>query len=75
MWRVDDREIGWFALRGGRYEQLPADADGRRRSEVFPGLWLDVPALLRDDLPAVLDCLQRGSASPGHAAFAARLRG
>jgi Uma2 family endonuclease len=75
VWRVDDGEIDWLALRGGRYEQLPADGDGVRRSEVFPGLWLDVPALLRDDMLTVQACLERGLASDEHAAFAARLRG
>jgi len=74
VWRVDDAAIDWFALRGGRYERLVADAAGVLRSEVFPGLWLDVPALLRDDLAVVLDRLGEGVASPEHAAFVARLQ-
>jgi hypothetical protein len=51
-----------------------ADADGVFRSEAFPGLWLDAAALLRGDLAAVVACVQRGTASPEHAAFAARLQ-
>jgi hypothetical protein len=74
LWRVRDGAIDWFVLRGGQYVQLPADADGIVRSEVFPGLWLDVPALLRDDLPRVLAVLQQGIASPEHAAFVQRLQ-
>jgi hypothetical protein len=73
VWRVDDREIDWFALRGQRYERLPAGSDGVLRSEVFPGLWLDVPALLRNDAAAVLQRAEQGMRSPEHAAFVARL--
>ena len=74
VWRVLDKEIDWFVLRAGQYERLPLDAEGLYRSEVFPGLWLDPAALLRGDLATVLAVVQRGLASPEHAAFAARLR-
>jgi len=72
--RAQDRELDWFVLRGGRYARLEADADGLLRSRVFPGLWLDLAALLADDLTGVLAALERGLASAEHAAFAARLR-
>ena len=39
----------------------------------FPGLWLDVAAMLRGDLAAALACLQAGLASEEHAAFLARM--
>jgi len=74
VWRVLDQEIDWFVLRAGQYERLPLDVEGLYRSEVFPGLWLDPAALLRGDLATVLAVVQRGLASPEHAAFAARLR-
>lgn len=73
LWRVRDRAIDWFALRGGRYDLLPVGTDGVVRSEVFPGLWLDVRALLTDDLARVVAVLQMGLASPEHAAFVASL--
>lgn len=73
IWRTADAAIDWLVLRGGRYEQLLPDAAGLVRSETFPGLWLDVPALLRDDLPAVKATLEKGIASPEHAAFVERL--
>src|SRR5262249_29597918 len=63
VWRTDDGEFDWFALRGGRYELLAPDSDGVLRSEVFPGLWLDVHAALGDDAPAVLRRLDAGLAS------------
>ncbi|MEW6751600.1 MAG: hypothetical protein AB1505_11580 [Candidatus Latescibacterota bacterium] len=41
---------------------------------MFPGLWLDAPALLRGDLAAVLAVLRQGIDTPGHRAFAERLQ-
>jgi Uma2 family endonuclease len=75
VWRVLDRAIDWFVLRRGQYDRLPIGPDGIYRSEVFPGLWLDPAALVATDLGMVLDVLQRGIASPGHAGFVAQLGG
>jgi Uma2 family endonuclease len=74
LWRVEDAAIDWFVLRGGRYEPLPVGSDGIVRSEVFPGLWLDVQAMLAGDLVRVSTVLQQGLASPEHTAFVARLQ-
>jgi replicative DNA helicase len=73
VWRVLDGEVDWFRLRQGDYERLVPDAAGWLRSEVFPGLWLDVAALLAGDLARVLAVVQQGTASPEHSAFVARL--
>jgi len=73
LWRVEDNAIDWFALRGGQYVPLPVGTDGIIRSEVFPGLWLDVQALLAVDLARVLAVLQQGIGSPEHATFVAGL--
>ncbi|WP_169977513.1 Uma2 family endonuclease [Tautonia rosea] len=74
-WRVLDGAIDWRVLQDDRYELISADEQGRLRSAVFPGLWLDPSALLRGDLNAVLAALGAGLASPEHAAFVDRLRG
>jgi hypothetical protein len=74
VWRVQDQEIDWFALRQGQYDRLPLNAAGHYQSEVFPGLWLDPAALTRSDLATVLQVLQQGITSPEHAAFVARLQ-
>jgi hypothetical protein len=50
------------------------DNDGVFRSEVFPGLWLDGPALLAGDVARVLAVLQQGLATADHAAFVERMR-
>jgi Uma2 family endonuclease len=73
IWRAYDRAMDWFVLREGQYEPLPA-IDGAFRSEVFPGLWIDCPALLRGDMHAALQTIARGASSPEHAAFVARLQ-
>jgi Uma2 family endonuclease len=75
VWRVQDCEVDWFALRDGRYEPLAPSADGILRSTKFAGLWLDPAALLRGDVTVVLAVVQQGLNSPEHADFAARLRG
>ena len=73
VWRVADRAIDWFVLRNGEFEPLAAAADGLLRSPTFPGLWLDAAAMIRGDLATVLATVQRGTASPEHAAFVAQL--
>jgi Uma2 family endonuclease len=73
VWRVWDREIDWFMLKRRKYVKLPLDENGLYRSEVFPGLWLDPAALIRGDATALQAALQRGLASPEHAAFVAKL--
>jgi Uma2 family endonuclease len=74
VWRVLDREIDWFVLRNGRFEKLSPDGDGILRSTIFPGLWLDASALLREDLNQLLEVLQRGIDSAEHSDFVASLR-
>jgi hypothetical protein len=73
VWQVRDRAVAWWELQAGRYVPLPADADGVLRSRVFPGLWLDAPALLCGDMPAVLERLPAGLRSPEHAAFVVQI--
>ena len=53
VWRVRDRAIDWFRLEGGWYAELQRDAAGVVHSLVFPGLRLNVDAMLAGDLAAV----------------------
>lgn len=61
-----ERQLRWFDLRADR--ELAADADGIIRVRCFPGLWIDVEALLAKD-PRMLGVLQQGLATAEHAAF------
>ena len=67
------RDVHWRALRDGSFERAAPDTDGLLKSRHFPGLWLDPNALLAGDLTAMLRTLERGCATPEHAAFVERL--
>jgi hypothetical protein len=66
-------EVLWHVLENGRFAAQAPDADGLYRSRVFPGLWLDPLGLLAGDRAAVREGLDRGLATPEHAAVVARL--
>ena len=71
---VESAEVRWHRLVDGRYERLVA-SEATLRSSVFPGLWLDVDALIARDGERLLAALERGLASPEHGAFVRRLAG
>jgi Uma2 family endonuclease len=55
VWQTEEERIDWWVLRNGAYQPLAPDGAGVIRSEVFPGLALDVPALValaRESEPA-----------------------
>jgi Uma2 family endonuclease len=70
---LHERELRWHRLTSTGYELMPAGADGIHRSAVFPGLWLDGPALLANDRMRAAAVLQDGLASREHREFVARL--
>ncbi|MFB2934908.1 Uma2 family endonuclease [Aerosakkonemataceae cyanobacterium BLCC-F154] len=74
VWQVNEQKIDWFRLREGEYIVLPSDETGIIKSEVFPGLWLAVPALVAGNLVEVQSVLQRGLATSEHQAFVQQLR-
>ncbi|MCG3161058.1 MAG: hypothetical protein JMDDDDMK_02176 [Acidobacteria bacterium] len=73
VWSVFDQRLRWFSHEAGEYVELNPGEDGVIRSRVFPGLWLDVEALLKDDMAKVLATLQQGLASSEHTGFVKRL--
>lgn len=70
---VFEQEIRWHILVDGKYQLMTPGPDGLLRSRVFPGLWLDGPALLAGNLAQVLGKLEEGLRSPEHQAFVAEL--
>ncbi len=60
VWQVYDRRLDWFRWHEGTYQPLAADNSGILRSQVFPGLWLAVDALLEGDLRTVKEVLELG---------------
>lgn len=75
VWEVSERRLHWFRLHEGTYVPMLPDEQGMLRSHVFPGLWLPVEPFLNDDRTTVMTEVQRGLATPEHAAFVVRLRG
>jgi Uma2 family endonuclease len=74
LWRVEDDAIDWFILRHGRYEILQPGPDGVTRSEAFPGLWIDLRAVVENDQPRRFNVAMQGLSSPEHAPFVQQLQ-
>ncbi len=70
---LHEREIRWHRLEGGGYRLHPPGDGGVFRSTVFPGLWLNAPALLGRELPKLLATVEQGIASPEHAEFVKKM--
>ena len=68
-WITAEQRLIWWELRDAEYQEIASAPDGLLKSGIFPGLWLDTPALLRGDLKVVLATLRRGLESPEHRAF------
>jgi Uma2 family endonuclease len=73
VWRVVDRAFDWFSLQSGEYVLLEPDSEGVIRSLIFPGLDLQIEALLAGNLAQVLVILQQGMGSDRHQNFIAQL--
>jgi hypothetical protein len=70
---IPKKELRWFRLASTGYKRAIVPADGILRSQMFPGLWLHVSALISGDMAKVLETLQQGLSAPEHAAFVRRL--
>lgn len=74
IWQVYEQKIDWFRWREGEYISLPMDEGGIIKSEVFPGLWLSVSALISGNLVEVQSELQKGLGTPDHQEFLEQLK-
>lgn len=54
VWRVRDGIVDWFRLSGGTYVRVEPDERGAIESRTFPGLRLNVPMLLAENLAGVI---------------------
>lgn len=70
VWQIYDQRLDWFRLNEkSEYTPLEPDEQGIIRSQIFPGLHLNVAALLNDDLAAVLAEAQAGLQTAEHQTF------
>jgi Uma2 family endonuclease len=68
---VEEQELHWFHFPSRR--KLKPDRNGLWKSRVFPGLWVDGPALIARDSARLIAAVQQGLATAEHAAFVRRL--
>ncbi|MBY5307497.1 Uma2 family endonuclease, partial [Aphanizomenon flos-aquae CCAP 1446/1C] len=73
VWQSLENKLDWFGLHDSEYILLQPDVEGIIKSQVMPGLWLSVTALLAGDMVKVLEVLQTGLNSPEHREFLQRL--
>jgi Uma2 family endonuclease len=73
VWQIAEQKVSWFSLQAGDYITLAPDDTGVIRSRIFPGLKLQVTALLTGDLAGVLVEVQRGTAIEAHQLFIEQL--
>jgi Uma2 family endonuclease len=73
VWQIFENKLDWFILENGEYILLEPDNQGIIKSHVYPGLWLDVAALLAGEMTQVLAVLQQGLTSPEHQDFVQKL--
>lgn len=71
VWRTYDSAIDWFRMVEGEYQPQSADELGVVHSAIFPGLWLNIAALVSGDINQALATLEQGLASDEHARFLA----
>lgn len=74
VWLVREKRLLWQILEEGEYQPLLPQADGLLQSRVFPGLALNVQAMLNGDLARVLADQQRLLQTEEHQAFVEALR-
>lgn len=71
---VHPKQIYWFDFQKSLSRSRTADSEGIFKSSTFPGLWIHSNALLSRDYAQSMEVLDRGLASPEHAAFVRRLK-
>lgn len=69
VWRTFQRKFDWFRLEKGEFQPITPDERGVITSSAFPGLWLNLKALLTGDLPRVMADMQAGLQSDEHRQF------
>jgi len=73
VWRPEEQLCDWFVLEEDRFIKLLPDKQHLIRSQAFPGLVLDVKALLAENAAALLAALNKSLGKAAHKAFAAKL--
>lgn len=73
VWWANDQKLDWYCLEQEKYALNLPDSNGVLTSPSFPGLRLNLSALLNRSSAAVMATLRKSLESPDHAGFVARL--
>jgi len=73
VWQVFDQKLDWYHLTEDDYIALEMKKGGVISSLTFPGLWLDVSAMLIGDMNKVLTVLRQGLETKAHLKFVQQL--
>ena len=65
--------MNWFSLENDEYIELEPDAQGIIKSKIFPGLWMDIKALVTGNMQQLMKVLQTGLNSPEYQNFIQQL--
>ncbi|HXG12687.1 MAG TPA: Uma2 family endonuclease [Gemmataceae bacterium] len=68
---IREKELHWFGF--GSHRPIRPNRQGIYRSQVFPGLWIDGPALLARNARRLIEVIQQGVESKEHTTFVQRL--
>lgn len=66
VWQLQEQRIDWLLWHEGQYLPLQPQSGGLLCSQVFPGLWLDVKAMLAGNTAKVLAQLHKGLRSAAY---------
>lgn len=69
---IEEQELRWFHFPSGG--EITPNRQGISRSLVFPGLWIDVQALMEQKKTRLREVVEQGMTSRAHAAFVRRLQ-
>lgn len=73
VWFTQEKRVDWFQLEKGAYILNQPDPNNVLRSRAFPGLNLNLSALLTAEAAALTNTLNSGLSKPEHSAFVGRL--
>ncbi len=68
---LEEQKLRWFDLTND--SEIEADREGIFKSRLFPGLWVNLPALLARETQSLATTLEQGLETPEHAEFVAKL--
>ena len=74
LWDTKSNCVTWYVRNRTKFVAMKPTRAGMLKSKTFPGLWLDVAAMLNGDLNLVMQILNEGLASAPHGQYVKRFK-